>query len=183
MIDSKIEGRKVGSLKTAAKRLGLSLPEYLERRNNGLKSCFLCRNWLPLALFNAEKSRTDGLHPKCKECQSKFSKSRYVSADVRGRKPMGPTPKPSIDGDKLQARHKVNLSIKKGLIKNPNDIPCAKCGHIGTDSRHEYHHYQGYSAVHHLSVISLCVRCHRHEDKAWTKRKRNHKGQFYGREN
>lgn len=78
----------------------------------------------------------------------------------------GPTPKPSRDGDRLQARKRVNSNVRSGKLPKPNDVPCNGCGHIHSkpgDRRHEYHHHLGYAAEHHLSVISLCAVCHKKE--------------------
>lgn len=75
----------------------------------------------------------------------------------------GPAPHPPRDGDKKQARQRVNVEVAHGRRPHPNSLPCADCGHIWKPRaarRHEYHHHRGYGAAHHLDVIPLCTRCH-----------------------
>lgn len=55
---------KEGALKIAAKQAGLDLAEYLARRAAGLKRCTGCKEWRPVSMFNADKSRGDGLTAK-----------------------------------------------------------------------------------------------------------------------
>ena len=68
---------------------------------------------------------------------------------------------PSRDGDKKQARRRVNYLVDIGLLPDPDDVPCVDCGHLGADGpRHEYDHYLGYSAEHHEDVEAVCSGCH-----------------------
>lgn len=81
----------------------------------------------------------------------------------------GPAPKPPRDGDRLQARQRVNVEVRTGRRPHPNMLPCADCGHFyGVDSqrRHEYDHYLGYDAVHHSDVQPVCTVCHRARNDA-----------------
>ena len=61
----------------------------------------------------------------------------------------------------LTARHKTNYLVDCGILPDPDSVPCARCGHIGQDRRHEYHHHLGYTAEHRTDVVSLCAKCHR----------------------
>ncbi len=75
----------------------------------------------------------------------------------------GPTPKTGRDGDKLQARARVNALVKQGILLHPNKLPCTDCGHRWKkegDRRHEYDHHKGYAAKHHLTVEPVCRPCH-----------------------
>lgn len=168
---------KEGAVKCAAAKLGISFNDYSARVAGGFKHCRVCREWKDESEFNIDRSRSGSRAALCRECQSKTAISRYVPSIPER---YGPVPKPGRDGDKLQARARVNQLVKNGLLQNPNDVPCSECGHIGDDRRHEYHHHKGYSAEHHLSVIVLCSKHHARIDKNWINKTRNKKGQFNG---
>ena len=80
----------------------------------------------------------------------------------------GPAPKTPRDGDKVQARQRVNVDVRTGRRPHPNDLPCTDCGHIYAlgERRHEYDHYLGYAAEHHLDVQAVCSLCHAKRDSA-----------------
>ncbi len=83
-----------------------------------------------------------------------------------GKERPGPDPAPPRDGDKVQARQRVNQMVKTGILPRPNDLPCKDCAHewkIG-DKRHEYDHFKGYAAEHHLDVEPVCSPCHAKRD-------------------
>jgi hypothetical protein len=75
----------------------------------------------------------------------------------------GPAPKPPRDGDKEQARQRVNVEVRTGRRPHPNALPCTDCGHVWStgERRHEYDHHHGYAAAHHYDVESVCTVCHR----------------------
>lgn len=95
----------------------------------------------------------------------------------------GPQPKKFVSGDKEQARHRVNREVAAGALPNPNSVPCADCGHIGNDKRHEYDHWNGYDADHFLDVQSVCTACHAKRDSS--KKKQTHciHGHEFSKEN
>lgn len=72
----------------------------------------------------------------------------------------GPPPHAPRDNDRLQARQRVNVEVRTGRRPRPDSLPCADCGHLGSDVRHEYDHYLGYASEHHLDVEPVCIRCH-----------------------
>ena len=74
----------------------------------------------------------------------------------------GPAPHPPRDGDKIQARQRINVLVRTGKIPHPNSLPCSDCGHIHRDGerRHEYDHHLGYAAEHHYDVEPVCTICH-----------------------
>lgn len=78
----------------------------------------------------------------------------------------GPAPKPARDGDKKQARQRINVEVRTGRRAHPNTLPCADCGHVWADGerRHEYDHHLGYAAQHHGDVESVCTSCHAKRD-------------------
>lgn len=78
----------------------------------------------------------------------------------------GPAPLPPRDGDKAQARQRINVEVRSGRRPHPNTLPCADCAHVHTEGerRHEYDHHLGYSAEHHLDVEPVCTLCHAKRD-------------------
>jgi hypothetical protein len=78
----------------------------------------------------------------------------------------GPAPKPPRDGDKKQARQRINVLVRTGRLPHPNTIPCKDCGHvwIAGERRHEYDHHLGYGADHHYDVEAVCTNCHAQRD-------------------
>jgi 5-methylcytosine-specific restriction endonuclease McrA len=57
--------------KTAAKRLGIALEDYLQRKASGLKHCRRCREWRQVAMFGVDVSRGDGRASICGLCKRK----------------------------------------------------------------------------------------------------------------
>ena len=80
----------------------------------------------------------------------------------------GPAPLPARDGDKVQARQRVNVEVKSGRRPHPNTLPCVDCGHKWKEGerRHEYDHANGYAADSHLKVEAVCTLCHAKRDSA-----------------
>lgn len=61
-------GSRIGGLKSAAGKLGLTLEEYQKRVASGLKRCWCCKQWKPVTEFSMDHSRSDGIAAKCYEC-------------------------------------------------------------------------------------------------------------------
>lgn len=78
----------------------------------------------------------------------------------------GPAPQTPRDGDKEQARQRINVEVREGRRPHPNSIPCVDCGHVWGpgERRHEYDHHLGYAAEHHYDVQSVCTLCHAKRD-------------------
>ncbi len=97
----------------------------------------------------------------------------------------GPTPKPSRDGDKIQARQRVNVEVRTGRRPHPNSLPCSLCGHVHRlgGARHEYHHHLGYAPENHLKVVPVCSRCHANTEGTRSDRARCEHGHEYTPEN
>lgn len=78
----------------------------------------------------------------------------------------GPAPQPPRDGDRRQARQRINVEVKSGRRPHPNTLPCVDCGHVWSEGerRHEYDHYLGYAAEHHFHVEVVCTKCHARRD-------------------
>lgn len=75
----------------------------------------------------------------------------------------GPNPNPPRDGDKKQARQRINVLVRTGRWPHPNTLPCSDCGDVFPESghRHEYDHYLGYGYDHHYDVQPVCSVCQR----------------------
>lgn len=82
----------------------------------------------------------------------------------------GPKANAPRDGDRKQARRRINVEVRSGRREHPNDLPCVDCGHIWSpgERRHEYDHHKGYAAEHHYDVEPVCTVCHaaRHNVKS-----------------
>lgn len=96
---------------------------------------------------------------------AEFSKIEWTDQKARR---YGPDPKPARDGDRKQARQRINVEVRTGRRSHPNNLPCADCGRLWSEGgpRHEYDHYLGYAAEHHLHVEAVCVPCHAKRDSA-----------------
>lgn len=64
------------------------------------------------------------------------------------------------DGDKKQARARINHLIYIGFLPDPNTLICSSCKNTKKSKRNEYHHHNGYTAEYHEDVIVLCSVCH-----------------------
>lgn len=64
---------------------------------------------------------------------------------------------PPRDGDKRQARRRVQTLIQNGTLPRPEDVSCVDCGDA---PGREYDHHLGYGAAHHEDVEALCAGCH-----------------------
>jgi len=97
----------------------------------------------------------------------------------------GPAPNPPRDGDKAQARLRINVEVRTGRRPRANALPCVHCGHlwIPGDRRHEYHHYKGYGANNHYAVEVACTTCHAKMDSAKKKQTKCYLGHAFTDDN
>jgi len=149
-------GSKAGSIKIAAKRIGVSLFEYNKRLRDGTKWCWRCRMWHDVSVFPSDESRSSGLAASCLSSRNSFQRTR--------------TPK-QRDAVKERARSLVRLRIKQGKLPHPNSIPCADCGHTGNDREHQHDHHKGYMGRNKLNVQVVCTKCHRKREVSREDRK------------
>ena len=145
---------KEGAIKTAAKKAGISVSEYIDKISNGLKKCTICKDWKDIDLFSTDRSRVDGKASRCNDCSKTLWRLKSMHSNKRVER---------RDGDKAQAKARINQDVSQGLRPNPNDLFCSLCGHKGNDLRHEYHHVCGYGKNHHYDVLPLCSKCHHKE--------------------
>jgi hypothetical protein len=57
-----------GAEKIAAKKAGVTVQEYRDRRAAGLKRCIKCKGWKPATEYNVDRSRYDGRTARCCAC-------------------------------------------------------------------------------------------------------------------
>src|SRR5208337_5015918 len=103
----------IGARKIAAKKVGITVAQYAAKQAKGMKWCVLCRSWHAVSMFGEDSSRRAGLVPSCKESKNQRIRARYQK---KVRAPRGGRMTPPRDGDKKQARHRVNYFISAGLI-------------------------------------------------------------------
>lgn len=72
-------------------------------------------------------------------------------------RPAGKPRTKARDGDKRQARRRVQTLILNGTLPAPADVPCVDCQAV---PGREYDHHLGYGADHHEDVEALCAGCH-----------------------
>lgn len=168
-----------GAIKVSAQWAGCTVEEYKRRVAAGEKWCTLCATWHPRDEFGADKSRHDGKAASCRESRR---------ADARARYQPKPPPTPgrayvaARDGDRVQARGRINHLVNVGVLPDPNDQPCADCEHKWSEGerRHEYDHHQGYAPEHHEHVESVCTTCHakRARDRGEIRQVRGEHGRY-----
>lgn len=65
---SSVAATEIGSLKTAAKRLGMTFAAYMAKRRAGLKWCTVCKIWKRIRQFTSDTYRFSGLSARCDVC-------------------------------------------------------------------------------------------------------------------
>lgn len=71
---------------------------------------------------------------------------------------------PTRDGDRRQARRRVNYLVEQGRIPRAEDLPCIDCAdETPGGGRHEYDHAKGYDGENQLYVEPVC---HRNREEA-----------------
>lgn len=150
-----------GAIKVCASKAGLSVANYLVKVAGGFKWCYACKEWHPVAAFGVDSTRFDGLTALCIEQRNSKQRQRYEPIPPEKRRPFGPAPMAPRDGDKQQARQRINVLVRTGRKPHPNKLPCKDCGHIWKrgERRHVYDHYLGYVAEHHYDVEVVCTLC------------------------
>jgi hypothetical protein len=162
-------GTALGAMKVAASHAGLELEAYRARVAGGERWCWSCRAWHQIDAFGRDKSRPDGRDLRCRASRStgrpRGWHAKPAINPLTG-KP-GPLPSPGRDGDRLQARARVNHLVETGVMPHPNKLACTDCDHEWKpgERRHEYDHHRGYAARHHLDVQPVCTTCHHRREK------------------
>lgn len=129
------------------------------------ETCSRCRQTKPAGEFPRDRSRARGFGYECKACRNRRQREGYVP---KGRPPRRGWLVPTRDGDKKQARRRVNYLVEQGRIPRPDDLPCIDCADmlLSDGGRHEYDHAKGYDGPNQLYVEPVCQRCHRNREEA-----------------
>lgn len=167
---------KDGALKLSARATGLTVDEYLVKIKNGLKWCTGCKGWHHYSLFGLDSSRRDGLSQFCFSYRKILYKRMYKPRSRISKK--GERFSSPRDGDKKQARARVNHLVYIGLLPNPNSLECSTCHGGKKSKRIEYHHHNGYSKEFHEDVIPVCSTCHAVEHGNAKKKTSDSHGKF-----
>lgn len=78
MIVDNPTGRTLGAYKSAAKKVGCTLEEWMANRRSGQLHCRVCRHWLNSNNFVVDRSRSSGRASLCRSCASEEQTvSRY----------------------------------------------------------------------------------------------------------
>lgn len=127
------------------------------------KWCTRCKTEHPISAFGRDRSRGDGLSASC--LASRRVAERKPQRGSLGRRKWL---KPTRDGDKRQARRRINYLVEQGRIPHPDDLPCTDCGDgvYANSYRHEYDHALGYDGENQLIVEAVCSRCHHNREDA-----------------
>jgi hypothetical protein len=160
-----VAGNAIGAAKRLAFRAGLGVAEYLARAAAGEKYCWRCRAMHRVEMFGEDASRPDSRASACRDSKNARAQALYEPRPASSR--LGTFLAESRDGDKRQARARVNHRVEIGRLPHPNTLPCTDCGHVHVsgERRHEYDHHLGYAAEHQLDVEAVCTTCH-HEREA-----------------
>jgi ribosomal protein S27AE len=115
------------------------------------KRCTACKERKPLSAFNRDRSRGDGLQPKCRQCD------RDASRRASQRNPKTRRAKERAwrrrNPQKVKAHSAVAYALRSGRLVRPN--ACPECGE---ETLVEAHH-PDYDKP--LEVEWLCGPCHR----------------------
>lgn len=160
-----MSGSARGALATAAGRVGASPTDYAHRIVAGEKWCVGCKDWHQIDEFGSDASRPDGRAATCLS----YRRGRYAPRERAPR--LRGFLVETRDGDKRQARRRVNYLVEQGRIPPPNALPCTDCGHVWEDGgrRHEYDHASGYGVAEQLTVEAVCSACHHTRERARNK--------------
>lgn len=83
-IDLNATGRRLSAYKSAAKKTGCGVDEWMQRRAAGEKWCFQCRAWKPGFGFAVDRSRRGGRTSRCRPCVSTASTASRYGMTVEG---------------------------------------------------------------------------------------------------
>jgi len=136
------------------------------------KRCPKCDTWKDIDSFYKNRSQKDGRQAYCKPChlaylkephraayRSEFSKEYNQRPEViEARKERQ---KEYVQQENVRRRKRsyeaVTRAIWKGELPRASLLKCTACD----EQAEEYHHFMGYDKIHHLTVIPVCMKCHR----------------------
>ena len=137
-----------------------------------MKMCNKCCEKKEESCFSRRADQRDGLGTVCKSCASVYAKSYYKrnSEKAKMRAIEHYRRARHLESHKAKVRERARRQREKSpekvaarnatrRLKYPEACEC--CGAVG---KVEAHHYLGYSKEHHLDVMFLCKKCHRHQE-------------------
>ena|SRR3990167_380487 len=170
---------KIGALKIAAKKTGVSFEEYQEKLAAGLKWCSKGRHFAPIKEFGLNKLKYDRHEPQCRSCshvkvkvntKGRLSTFKGHTHTIESRQKMSEahlgernhrwkdgSRKMKTTHEAMMARRITNHAIEAGRLPMPKTLICVNCGKLAR----EYHHHLGYAPEHQLDVVPVCSRCNK----------------------
>lgn len=118
----------------------------------------------PCGAILTDENRVERGRRLCKTCRSVRQRAAYVKKGHPGRRGWLT---PIRDGDKKQARRRINYLVEQGFLPCAADVSCTDCAdHLPEPGgRHEYDHALGYDGVNQLYAEVVCQRCHRNREE------------------
>jgi 5-methylcytosine-specific restriction endonuclease McrA len=111
-------GSRIGILKTAAQRLGLTYDEYISQVERGLKHCTRCKCWHPTSSFGRDRTRHDDLDAVCHGCRCvahPYAKLKGRVSTFKGHKHTEDTKR------RLSLAKRDKPSPKRGIPRTPEE--------------------------------------------------------------
>ena len=178
---TKIEWADVGwHQKTAAKRVGVPIAEYVDRLHRGEKWCGDCKAWHGRDLFAKDRSRGDGLASSCEGRAHRKPKIPLTVAEKRAR--ANASYRRCYVGARRAAIRARAAARKRGLDPIPSwwrdrqlERGCAYCEAPATTLDHVIPVVRG-GKSHPGNLVPACAKCNikkRHHDPTpWVERMR-----------
>jgi hypothetical protein len=129
-------------------------------------TCSSCSETKPLESFALDKTHANGRTSVCRDCRNAKQRAKYVRKPACSRR--GVLLAQTRNGDKKQARRRINHLVETGQLPRPEDLGCMDCGDAQgfNAARHEYDHARGYDGANQLYVEPVCSVCHHHREEA-----------------
>lgn len=129
-------------------------------------TCSACALVKPLSEFAIDRSHANGHTSVCRECRNAQQRAKYTRKPARSRR--GILLAPTRDGDKRQARRRINHLVESGQLPRPEEVGCMDCGDMQGfgAARHEYDHARGYDGENQFYVEPVCSHCHHVREEA-----------------
>lgn len=123
--ESNTKSLRKNAVCSAAKRLGLSVEEYTQRRADGFKWCCGCREWHEHTSAHWSASQLAGAGGKCRAWHREYARRKSAGAYDGKAAKTRPQPQPQPVAPRLR-RHEMATSLPVG-ISAPR-VPWLKTG-------------------------------------------------------
>jgi hypothetical protein len=108
---------KEGAIKIAAKKVGISVEEYLAHKSNSEKWCYKCDEWKTFDEFGHDSTRSDNRKALCKKCSLINERRRAAKKPKKVRTKKVVVPKIKAVKVKAGRKEKVKKLPKPRIIK------------------------------------------------------------------